>query len=393
MRTLHVIRTLDPAWGGTVEAVRSIAYEGRKHDIETEVACIDDPHARWLHSWNIPVHAVGEAAGNFGRSGKLDSWLDGNIQRFDAVIVNGIWMYFSYAVWKAAKKHRVPYYVFVHGALDPWFRKYYPQKQIKKSLYWLLFEHKVMRDATATLFTTEEERILAHRAFLPYKCRPLITGFGIPDPPKPVVAEEKEAAAAKFFQRYERFKGRKIILFLARIHEKKGIDLLIKALSPLRQQHKDSVIVIAGPGEKAMIESLKRMAEEAEVSDHLLWTGPLYDDSKWLAMRAAEAYILPSHQENFGISVVEALACHTPVLISNKVNIWREIDLQNAGLVAPDSLPGTTQLLKQWSELGPRQKTEMSYNARKCFEIYFDISSSCGRLFDLLRDDGAKRSA
>ena len=98
----------------------------------------------------------------------------------------------------------------------------------------------------------------------------------------------------------------------------------------------------------------------------------LEGDLKWGALRNAEVFILPSHQENFGFAVAEALSCGVPVLISVRVNIWREIEKANAGLVAPDDLPGTKSLLNRWLNLSTQERVQMSVNARHCFESQFE---------------------
>ena len=173
------------------------------------------------------------------------------------------------------------------------------------------------------------------------------------------------------------------MLYLGRIHEKKGIDLLIRGFANLKD---DSLaLVIAGPGNPQAFGRLKSLACHLGVSDRIVWTGPLYGEAKWLAMKAADVFALPSHQENFGISVVEALACGTPVLISNRVNIWREVECDGAGLVESDDLEGTTRLLRRWCALIPEERDTMSRNAARCFSARFDITTNCTQFFDLLR--------
>ncbi len=124
MRILHIIRTLNPAWGGPVEVVRNLVAAGARRNIDSEIVCVDPVAADWLKLWSVPIAAVGKGIdGSFyGYNRKLDEWLDENVVRFDAVIVHGIWMYFSKAAQKAATRHGVPYYVYIHGALDPWFK-------------------------------------------------------------------------------------------------------------------------------------------------------------------------------------------------------------------------------------------------------------------------------
>jgi glycosyltransferase involved in cell wall biosynthesis len=389
MRILFVIRTLNPAWGGPVQGFKNLSLQAQKHGIEAEVACVDDPASAWLSGWHLPVHAVGKGSlGMYGYSGALDTWLAANIARFDAVVVHSIWMYFSYAVWKAATRRRIPYYLFIHGALDPWFQQYYPSKNLKKKLYWRLFENKVMRDAAAVLFTTEEEKQLAHNAFLPYQCNPAVVGYGIVSPPGTRHGVNRQAAMAEFAALHPALRGRQFCLYLSRIHEKKGIDLLLESYARLKDELEATALVMAGPGEAAAVAKFQSLAAQLGLADRVLWTGPLYNDAKWAAMRAACMYILPSHQENFGISVVEALACHTPVLISNKVNIWREVEQESAGLVEPDTLEGTTKLLKRWASLSQHQQEDMRAQARRCYDRYFDIETNSRIFIELIRNGG-----
>ena len=89
---------------------------------------------------------------------RLLSWLRENATRYDAVIVNGIWQYHSYATWLALHRSETPYFVFTHGMLDPWFKRRHPLKHLKKWLYWPWADYRVLRDAQAVIFTCEEER-------------------------------------------------------------------------------------------------------------------------------------------------------------------------------------------------------------------------------------------
>lgn len=387
MRILFVIRTLNPSWGGPVQGFKNLSTQVQKRGLETEVVCVDDPASPWLKNWHLPVHAVGKGSlGTFGYSAQLDQWLSANIANFDAVVVHGIWMYFSYSVWKAAVRRRIPYYLFIHGALDPWFQQYYPHKNLKKKIYWRFFESKVMRDAAAVLFTTEEEKQLAHNSFLPYQCNPVVVGYGIASPPGTSGIVNRPAARQEFSSLYPALQGRKFCLYLSRIHEKKGIDLLLQSYARLQDEYRDTALVMAGPGEPAAIEKFQSLGSKLGLQNSVLWIGPLYEDAKWAAMRAAEMYILPSHQENFGISVVEALACHTPVLISNKVNIWREVEGESAGLVARDDLEGTTDLLQRWAALAESERESMRRRARACYERYFNIETNSRIFLDLIQN-------
>lgn len=387
MNLLHVIRTMDPAWGGPVEGVSNFTYQARLRGHHAEVVCVDPPTSPWLKRSLVPVNAVGRGRlGHFGYNRRLDEWLDANLRRFDAVIVNGIWMYFSSAARRSALKAGLPYFVFTHGALDPWFAKHYPHKQVKKAAYWFLYESKVMRDAEAVLFTTREEKEVSHNAFWPYRCNAQVTGYGIQDP---LPALELENSGNEARQMIEQIvpgvRGRKYILFLARVHEKKGIDLLLRAIANTRVEGHEYRFMIAGPGEPSYVAELKALAAKLGVSERVMWTGPLYAAQKWAAVRSADAYILPSHQENFGISVAEALACGVPVMITDRVNIWREIQAAGGGMIETDDVAGTTRMLQRWFAMQPEERQQMREQSRACFKEHFDIAKVSDQFFDLVQ--------
>src|SRR2546423_500996 len=122
----------------------------------------------------------------------------------------------------------------------------------------------------------------------------------------------------------------------------------------------------------------------ARAGDSISFPGMLTGDLKWGALSAAEAFVLPSHQENFGIAVVEALGCGTPVLISNKINIWREIEADGAGYVEGDDLAGTSNLISRWLATPAETRERMQQNARKCFANRFEIERATDSLLAVL---------
>jgi glycosyltransferase involved in cell wall biosynthesis len=129
---------------------------------------------------------------------------------------------------------------------------------------------------------------------------------------------------------------------------------------------------------------LKALAASLGVADRIAWPGMLTGDLKWGAIRCAEAFVLPSHQENFGIAVVEAMACGVPVLISNQVNIWREIEEDRAGLVEADTEAGTTSLLSRWLSLEPEEVEILRRNTIPAFKRRFEIQAAARSLIEAI---------
>jgi glycosyltransferase involved in cell wall biosynthesis len=176
----------------------------------------------------------------------------------------------------------------------------------------------------------------------------------------------------------------KYLLFISRIHEKKGVDLLIEAYIELRFRGiRIPDLVIAGPGLETSYG--KHMQELAAGTKGVFFPGMLTGDAKWGAFYGCEAFVLPSHQENFGIAIVEAMACSKPVLISDKVNIWSEIQKAGAGIITSDTLEGTLKSLQRWSSISKAEKLEISQRARKSYEERFAIAPSSERLLKTIK--------
>ena len=136
----------------------------------------------------------------------------------------------------------------------------------------------------------------------------------------------------------------------------------------------DVDLVMAGPDQMGLQSELTDRAAQLGVAQRVHWTGLISGDLKWGALRACDALALPSHQENFGISVVEALAVRRPVLISNQVNIWPDVQADQAGLVEDDTAAGTEKLLRRWMEMPLEQREAMGERAKLCFQRRFDVN-------------------
>jgi glycosyltransferase involved in cell wall biosynthesis len=380
MKILHLLSTIDPRAGGPTEGVRQSGIDMTALGHEVEVVSLDDPAAPYLAAFPLKVHALGPSRGNYGLTPKLVPWLKQHAARFDAVIINGLWQYHSYGAWKALREIDVPYYVFPHGMLDPWFKRTYPLKHLKKSLYWPWAEYRVLRDARRVLFTAEEERVLARQSFRLYRANEEVVAFGTTPPPafSPSVRDA-------FLATYPELAAKRLILFLGRIHEKKGCDLLIEAFAQVRDIDPSAHLVMAGPDGGEWTPVLQALARELGVADRITWTGMLLGDLKWGAFHAADAFVLPSHQENFGIAVAEALGCGLPALISDKVNIWREVEGDGAGIVGSDTVAGTVASLKRWLELEPSVAAAMRVQAVQTFKRRFTVEAMTKDLLRVLQ--------
>lgn len=386
MKILHLICSAHPSAGGPIEGIRQLAFVNQSYGHQTEVASLDAPDAEFIRHFPLPIHALGPGLLKYGYTSRLVPWLRENARNYDVLIVDGIWQYHSFGVWRALHASETPYVLFTHGMLDPWFKRTYPLKHLKKMLYWPWAEYRVLRDAGAVLFTCEEERRLARQSFRPYRCNDVVVNYGTADP-----TGNPEAEREAFFERFPELRSRRLATFLGRIHEKKGCDLLIQAFAKVLAPDPDWHLVLCGPAQPGLQATLQAMAERLNISNRITWAGSVSGELKWGALRASEVFVLPSHQENFGIAVAEALACGLPVLISNQVNIWHEIERHGAGIVSTDDVMGTCTMLKRWLEMSTQQRSDMCKNTRECFLQRFEIHNAANALIDVLTKVAVKR--
>eukprot|EP01037_Dinobryon_pediforme_P005648 gene5648-5709_t len=385
MRLLQIIASVDPAHGGPVEGLFQQARLCADHGVEIHVASLDPPESPHVQAFPAKVFALGQAVdglrrrtplARYGYQPKAMAWLQAHIADYDAVVVNGLWNYSTMAARRALVGRGVPYAVFTHGMLDPWFRKTYPLKNLAKQLFWLVCEGPLLNRADAVLFTTRDELIVSNQAFWPYRVKGEVVGYGTS-----VVEGNRQAQIDAFRAQMPELDGRRYLLFLSRIHEKKGIDLLIKAFATIADAQPDLDLVIAGPDSDGLKAELQVLATELGVGRRIHWPGMLTGDAKWGAFKGCEAFALSSHQENFGVVVAEALVCGKIVLISDKVQVWREVQDHAAGFVADDTFEGTAGLLESFVNMAPETRATMERNAENLFYEKFDLTKVIDNLF------------
>ena len=384
MRILHIVGSINPAAGGPTEAIRMI-IRYRPPGYEAEVATLDSPDAPFLGEFSFQVHALGNRK-KFWYSPRLIPWLRANRHRFDGIIVHGLWEFTGLAALVAVAG-RKPFLVFTHGMLDPYFKRRYPLKHVKKWIYWLLVQYWVLRAASRVMFTTELERDLATKTFWLWHWNPMVVSYGA-DPQLPDIDELVPAFYERCPELNVEDNGRSYLLFLSRIHPKKGCDLLLQAFSKVAPAHPKLHLIMAGPDAIGMRKDLQKIVDNAGLTDRVHWPGMLKGDAKWGAFAVSDAFVLPSHQENFGIAVAEALVCGRPVLISDQVNIAPEIEADGCGIVEPDTLKGTISLLERWLALDPNEREAMRRQTKVTFARRYDMRRNSAlilRIFEQLR--------
>jgi glycosyltransferase involved in cell wall biosynthesis len=274
--------------------------------------------------------------------------------------------------------------------LDPWFQKDPKRgiKRIRNILYWRLAERAVVNRSAGILFTTHEEMVRARTSFPGYApVREIDIGYGLALPPV-----DRKPKAMRFRTSVPGLENAPYLLYLGRIDGKKGLDLLLSVYQALACEHPDRLapppalphLVIAGPGMETSFGKRLRNIVSGKFSTKIHFVGMLAGDAKWGALEGCESLIHPSHQENFGISVAEALGCGRPVLISDKVNIHGAVLEAEAGLVARDDRAGVRDLLTAWVDLSPEKRAVMGASAERLFLREYGAEKAAQRIMSML---------
>lgn len=328
MRLLHLIPYMHPSAGGPPVVVDQWCSELRSRGVEAEVLTTDsyappnDDFWQAEYTARYPLTVIKHIGPRgFGYSTMFRSVLADRLKHVDLIHVHNVWGYANRLAADLCPKFKVPFLVSTHGMLDPHSMG---RKAWKKRLYGRLFEFPALRRAAGLVFTHTEEERLARET-----CGQLPKGYVVPlgtsDPP----TDSRQDLASLFLSQFPGTARGPRVMFLSRLHEKKGLNLLLPAFQRLLKKSTSSQLVLVGPGETNYIQHLQSYANSLGISEQTHFVGPLHGQLKWAALAAADIYVLPSYQENFAIALVEAMRVGTPVVCSQRINIWS--DLVDAG--------------------------------------------------------------
>jgi glycosyltransferase involved in cell wall biosynthesis len=334
MHILHVIGDLAPESGGPAKACVEMAQALARRGHEVTIATTDfSPRFGRARPQVPPEPRVELRVFPLGFPTRwLASWplrraLPELIRAADLAHIHSLYLFHSWAAGTICRRLDVPYIVRPHGTLDPVIHR---RRRWRKRIMELWFQNRLLRNAAAIHYTSAEEMRLAE---------PYVHGApGVVVPLGLDLSDYSVLPEPGSFRRFHPEIGqRPILLFLGRLNFKKGLDVLIEATARVVAAGIDVHLVLAGP-DGGMEASARRWIARAGLEGRSTFTGMLRGAEKLAAFVDAAFFVLPSLSENFGIAVVEAMACGTPVLVSDRVNIWREIVADGAGIVEPPNL-------------------------------------------------------
>lgn len=371
LRILHVIPSISQAEGGPSYAVFAFARAAGVAGAETVIVATGDNSSQ---TGDCTCLCFARNLEPYKISFSLRRWLDRHVHEFDLVHIHALFSFSSWAAARAAQKQNVPYVVRPLGVLNRWGLA--NRRRFLKQVWLRWIESPILERAAAIHYTSEAERDEAakvgqHVAELP--------SFIVPIPISLRKSEASSPMSETFLQNYPKAKNKKIILFLARLDKKKGLDVLIRAFAEVKCEQNDAILMIAGSGAGAFVADLHRQAERLGVADDIIWTGFLSGSQKVAAFSAATIYVLPSYSENFGIAAAEALAFGVPTVLSDQVAIARDAAAANAAVVArPDAMEIAAAIRQLLKDSGRRE--ELGRNAKLFAEGSYSMEQISAQL-------------
>lgn len=387
MRILHVIPSYIQAYryGGAVKAAHELCRTLVKKGLEVLVITTD---VDWEKRLDIPLGRPVDIEGvkviyypsgllkSFYYSGGLARAVKEHIPNFDITHIHSVYLYPTMVAAYWCRRYKRPYLINPFGALDPSMIAL--KSKLKKSLYIKFIEAGNINNASVVHVASDYE-----------KDRYMSLGFRAPAVVVPRGIDLQDYADRGQLHglrtRYPQLKDKKVVLFLSRIHVKKGLDILASAFKKVYEKDKDVYLVIAGPSEKGYGENVKRLFEAARTGDRVLYTGTLLGDDKLAALYGSDIFVLPSYGENFGISILEAMTCGLPIVTTDCVGLYPDIAEYKSGIVAgcePDAIADAMSVLLDNGDL----RRQMGENGKRLVRDRFTWDTVADRMIRVYED-------
>ncbi|MGB2717917.1 MAG: glycosyltransferase [Vicinamibacterales bacterium] len=334
---------------------------------------LDVPTNRWTNYEEIPVWYARNRGGPvmYSPSGArvISEWMP----RVDCVINSGtLWFHLGFASWRAATRYRTPSLTYVRGLLDPWAFNFKP---FRKRIYWRLVGQRILRDSTVVVALSESER---------HAIRALNVSTRIEVVPNGASVDLEHSSRTTLDASVPALRGRRYVLFLGRLHAKKGLDMLLEAISIYRSEDPDMCFVVAGPVDLEYATDWQHLVERFGLSGALITPGPVSGALKAALFHYADVFVLPSRSEGLPVAVLEALAAGCPVVITKPCNL-PEVEEARAGIVIePDPAQIVSALRAVLKDENLRRA--MSDNARALARKSFDWDVIAQRTITLCRE-------
>ncbi|AFZ02051.1 glycosyltransferase [Calothrix sp. PCC 6303] len=365
MKVLHVIPSVTKLRGGTSQAVLDMVRALQMINVDAEIATTNDdgdnlldvPLGKRIQYNHVPVWFFERFSPNikpireYAFTSELTQWLWENISRYDLVHVHALFSYPSTIAMAIARLKNVPYIVTPHGLLCEWSLG---QSTRKKQIYSKIIEKSNLNHSQGIHFTSQKEQQEVSKLGLNVPGFVIPLGLSIPDP--------IPDAYSRLRQLYHISASEPVILFLSRLHHKKGLDYLIPALSKV--SHHKFTFILAGSGTSDYEAEIESLLVSNGLRDRTILTGFVAGEDKDLLMQAADLFTLTSHSENFAVSVLEALAVGVPVLVTPGVALAAVVQANQVGYIPDLNVSAIADALESYFR-NPQQAKQMGEIAHK----------------------------
>jgi len=371
MKVLHVIPSLSPKHGGPSVALPLMARSLVAQGVEVDVATTDDdgpggrlnvPSEQRIERDGYGLYYFRKQTEFYKVSLPFSRWLAVRVKDYDLVHIHTLFSHTSTISARCARRNGVPYIIRPLGVLNRWGME--NRRRLIKSLSYRFVEQPLLRRAAAMHYTSHAEKREAEQTGATAPAAVIPLGIDTTD-------FQNLPSADIFLNRFSQAKGRNLVLFLSRLDPKKGVDLLLRVWADIRksefggQWSKNWMLAIAGDGDEQYVASLKAQAVQLGLADDIVWAGFLSGSDKLSAFAAGKVFVLPSHSENFGIALVEAMAAGLPCLTTHGVAVAEGIRAQWPDalvVVSPDEREFTAALGRLLADVSRR--TQLGAHAK-----------------------------
>ena len=376
MKVLQVVPSLAPEWGGPVKVVNELAGALEVIGVSSEIISaqgrrVGNPETV---TNDIPIHLF--ETGPIARlwtahTPGLKKTLARKIPDFDLVHIQELWHYPGYIASKIARSRNVPYIVTIHGELNEWNLQ---QKRLKKQIYMTAIQQGILQKSAALHAITQAES---------NRIRQLEIETPVAMIPNGIHTEEFENLPdrSQFVSRYPELENRLIVLFLGRIQQKKGLDILAQAFGNLVRTRHDVRLVVAGPDEDNTLTEIKTILKSQGALEKAVFPGMLTGEQKLEALGAADIFALTSYSEGFSVALLEALSAGLPLVITDECNFPEVGDSRAGFVVRPNDSETASALMSLLDSADLRR--EMSENARRLVRSNYTWERIAEKMFTL----------
>lgn len=361
---LQVLSHLDPSYGGVAASVpqlcRATEAASQSHDSPMLAFCEAGEIEKLAPDVQSLVHCFPPDRIRWAVDARLRHRLKHLIRGCQGVHIHGIWEVHCSVAASVARSCKRPYIVSAHGMLDDWALNH---KRLKKALYAALLETNNLQKSSCLRALTRDEIGNYRRVGLTSPVVVIPSGVEAPS----------GVTSDAFWRTHPDLVGKRIVLFLGRLNQKKGLNLLLQAWERVRSHADNAHLVIAGPDTENMLSSLKQMIDDLKLRRCVTLTGMLRAEHKWTALSAASLFVLPSYSEGFSIAVLESLAMGVPVITTRACH-FPEIVEKDCGWVIEPDVSALQHALLEFLQLPPDEACRMGARGRRLIEERFTWS-------------------